>query len=93
MKEFKLIIDGKEKVAHMITRISSDELGLEYIYYYIEENGDTEGTQKTVLASRIKSTEDGFDDITEIQTEEERELAFKLFKDTYKNAESLGENE
>lgn len=88
MKEFKLIIDGEEKVANMVTRIYANQIGLEYIYYYIKEEDDNEGTQKTLLASRINTLDDGSDEITAIESEEERELAFKLFKDSYKYAET-----
>lgn len=91
MKEFKVIVDGLQKTAQMVTRISVEELDLEYIYYYIKEDSDNESTQKVLLASRIKTDEEGFDEIIPIESEEERKLAFKIFQDTYKDAEKLSD--
>ena len=55
MKEFKIIVDGEEKTAELVTRLYSEELGLEYIYYYIKEENDNDDTEKELYASRIIS--------------------------------------
>lgn len=85
MKEFKIIIDGEEKNAELVTRLYVDELGLEYIYYYIKEDDDSSDTEKILLVSGIETDENGLDKIIPIETEEERKLAFKIFSDTYKD--------
>lgn len=91
MREFKVIVDGEEKKANMVTRIYAEELGLEYVYYYIIEDDDSDGTQKSLMTSRIKTDEEGFDEIIPIESEEERKLAFKIFQDTYKDADKLSD--
>ena len=69
MKEFKIIVDGEEKTAELVTRLYSEELGLEYIYYYIKEENDNDYTEKELYASRIISEDYEHDKIIQITNE------------------------
>lgn len=83
MKEFKIMVDGEEKTAELVTRLYSEELGLEYIYYYIKEENDNDDTEKELYASRIISEDDEHDKIIPITNEDENKIAFKMFSTMY----------
>lgn len=83
MKEFKIIVDGEEKTAELVTRLYSEELGLEYIYYYIKEENDNDDTEKELYASRIISEDDEHDKIIPITNGNENKIAFKMFSTMY----------
>ena len=40
MKEFKIIVDGVEKTAEVVTKLDISDIGLSYVYYYIKEDND-----------------------------------------------------
>lgn len=83
-EEFRINVDGEEKVAKLVTRLYCDEIGLEYIYYYIKEENDDDNIEKELLTARIETDKDGVDDIIPVTTQVEKNLAFKIYADTYK---------
>lgn len=44
MNEFKININGVDKIAHIVTRLELENTGIEYIYYNVddEKNVDDE---------------------------------------------------
>lgn len=76
--------NGEKKEATLITRIKPESKDCEYIYYAIEDddNSGDEGTA-TIYASKIKE-ENGKKIIDNLDDEEERQYAYKVFSETYK---------
>ena len=83
MSDFLVNIDGIDKTAHIVTRLEVTGTGVEYIYYNVDgvndENGDL-----YLFTSRVKSNEDGTDEIIEIENEDEKKIAFEIFSKAYK---------
>lgn len=86
MEEIKVLIDGEEKLIHVVARLELSDTGIEYIYYYIKEENDTDDTQKYLIASRVEN--DGeYDTLYDIEDEEERKIVFDAFTTVYGNLE------
>ena len=76
------LIDGSKKQATLVTRIKSEEKNMEYIYYAIDDDDDNNGNA-SIYASKIV-TENDKDVIKNLDNEDERQYAYKLFSETYK---------
>lgn len=76
------LIDGSKKQATLVTRIKSEEKGIEYIYYAIDDD-DNENGNASIYASKIL-TENDKEVIKNLDNEDERQYAYKLFSETYK---------
>jgi hypothetical protein len=70
---------GEKKQAKLLTRIKPDNKDIEYIYYSIEETDDN----VSILASKI-ILENGKEVMKNLDSEEERQDAYKVFSETYK---------
>lgn len=71
--------DGKDAQATLITRLKVEGTDIEYAYYSIDE----ENNNVSILASRVvvENNEEVFKDL---ENEEERQVAYELFSETYK---------
>ncbi len=78
--------NGKKEEATLITRINADNSKNEYIYYFIKNKNDN---NVSIYASKIIQ-EDGKEIMRDLENEEERQEAYKIFSETYK---SLREND
>ncbi|MBO5183411.1 MAG: DUF1292 domain-containing protein [Bacilli bacterium] len=78
--------NGKKEEATLITRINAENAKNEYIYYFIK---NTDDNNVSIYASRIIK-EDGKEIMKDLENEEERQEAYKIFSETYK---SLREND
>ena len=76
------LIDGSKKQATFVTRIKSEEKAIEYIYYAIDDDDDENGNA-SIYASKI-ITENEKEVIKNLDNEDERQYAYKLFSETYK---------
>ena len=76
------LIDGTKKEASLVTIIKSDEKNIEYIYYSIDED-ELEDGNVSIYASKIVN-ENGEDIVKNLDNEDERQYAYKLFSETYK---------
>ncbi len=84
-KFFVVLEDGSRKCATPITRLKIDGKNIEYLYYSIDD--DEEGSQSSsvsILASRIE-VKDNQEILVNLKDEEERQIAYELFSETYKN--------
>lgn len=82
-KTFEIeLIDGTKKEATFVTRIKSEEKNMEYIYYSIDDDDDENGNV-SIYASKIVRENDK-DIIRNLDDEDERQYAYKLFAETYK---------
>lgn len=80
---------GQTKVATPITRLKIDGTDAEYLYYSIEDDEDKD--KVLILASRIVIKEENgqkVETIKDLENEEERQIAFQLFSETYKKLKS-----
>lgn len=85
---------GQTKVATPITRLKIEGTDTEYLYYSIddEENKD----KVSILASRIIIIDENgqkIETLKDLENEEERQIAFQLFSETYKILKSNKEEE
>ena len=78
--------NGEKKEATLITRIKSEGSTNEYIYYFIKNDNDND---VSIYASKIV-IENGKNMMKNLENEEERQEAYKIFSETYK---SLREND
>ena len=78
--------NGKKEDATLITRINAENAKNEYIYYFIK---NTDDNNVSIYASKIIK-EDGKEIMKDLENEEERQEAYKIFSETYK---SLREND
>lgn len=78
--------NGKKEEATLITRINAENAKNEYIYYFIK---NTDDNNVSIYASKIIN-EDGKEIMKDLENEEERQEAYKIFSETYK---SLREND
>lgn len=76
------LIDGSKKEATLVTIIKSDEKNIEYVYYSIDDDQDAAGNA-SIYASKIVIKE-GKEVIVNLDDEDERQYAYKLFSETYK---------
>ena len=75
-------VDGTKKQATLVTRIKSEEKNTEYVYYSIDDDEDENGNASIYTSKIVK--EDDKDIIKNLDNEEERQYAYKLFSETYK---------
>ena len=73
--------NGKKKEATLITRINAENTKNEYIYYFIKNTGDN---NVSIYASKIVK-EDGKEIMKDLENEEERQEAYRIFSETYKS--------
>lgn len=78
--------NGKKEEATLITRINAENAKNEYIYYFIK---NTDDNNVSIYSSKIIK-EDGKEIMKDLENEEERQEAYKIFSETYK---SLREND
>lgn len=78
--------NGKKEEATLITKINAENAKNEYIYYFIK---NTDDNNVSIYASKIIK-EDGKEIMKDLENEEERQEAYKIFSETYK---SLREND
>ncbi len=71
--------DGTKKEATFVTRIKSEEKNIEYFYYSID---DIDGNSSIYAEKVVK--ENDKDVLKNLDNEEERQYAYKLFSETYK---------
>ena len=84
MGEFEININGIDKIAHIVTRLGLENTNIEYIYYNVDGEKNT-NNDCLLFSSRIKVNEDGTEEIIEIENEEEKKIAFELFSNAFKN--------
>lgn len=84
MGEFEININGIDKMAHIVTRLELENTDIEYIYYNVDGEKNTDGDY-LLFASRVKVNEDGTEEIIEIENEEEKKIAFELFSTAFIN--------
>lgn len=73
--------NGEKKEATLITRIKSESSNNEYIYYFIKNDTDN---NVSIFASKIV-TENEKNIMKNLENEEERQEAYKIFSETYKS--------
>lgn len=73
--------NGEKKEATLITRIKSEGSTNEYIYYFIKNDNDND---VSIYASKIV-IENGKNMMKNLENEEERQEAYKIFSETYKS--------
>lgn len=73
--------NGKKEEATLITRINTENTKNEYIYYFIKNTGDN---NVSIYASKIVK-EDGKEIMKDLENEEERQEAYRIFSETYKS--------
>ena len=78
MGEFEININGIDKIAHIVTRLELENTDIEYIYYNVDGEKNT-NNDYLLFSSRIKVNEDGTEEIIEIENEEEKKIAFDIF--------------
>ena len=83
MKEFEININGVDKIAHIVTRLELENTDIEYIYYNVDGEKNTDGDY-LLFVSRIENNEDGTEEIVEIENDEEKKIAFELFSHAFK---------
>ena len=84
MNEFEININGVDKIAHIVTRLELENTDIEYIYYNVDDEKNDDG-EYLLFASRIENTENGKEEIIELDNEDEKRIAFELFSHVYKN--------
>ncbi len=78
------LTDGSKTEATFITRIKPDDKDVEYIYYSInDDDDDSDNGKVSIFASKLV-LEDGKEIIKNLDSEEERQDAYKVFSETYK---------
>ena len=75
-------VDGTKKIATLVTRIKSEEKNTEYVYYSIDDD-EIESGNASIYTSKIVKENDK-DIIKNLDNEDERQYAYKLFSETYK---------
>lgn len=73
--------NGKKEEATLITRINAENTKNEYIYYFIK---NTDDNNVSIYASKIIK-EDGKEIMKDLENEEERQEAYRIFSETYKS--------
>ena len=81
--------NGKKEEATLITRINAENTKNEYIYYFIKNTGDN---NVSIYASKIVK-EDGKEIMKDLENEEERQEAYRIFSETYKSLRESENNE
>ncbi len=74
--------NGKKAEATFITRLKSSNNTNEYIYYFITDEKDNNNV--SIYSSKIVS-ENNQSVMKDLENEEERQEAYKIFSETYKS--------
>lgn len=75
------LTDGSKKEATLITRIKEEGTDIEYLYYSVEDGDNSENV--SIFAAKL-IVEDGKEVMKNLDNEEERQNAYKIFSETYK---------
>lgn len=75
------LTDGTKKEATLITRIRQEGTDIDYLYYSVDE--DDNSGNVSIFASKIVN-EDGKEVMKNLDNEDERQNAYKIFSETYK---------
>ena len=75
------LTDGSKKEASLITRIKEEGTDIEYLYYSVEDGDNSENV--SIFAAKL-IVEDGKEVMKNLDNEEERQNAYKIFSETYK---------
>lgn len=75
------LTDGTKKEATLITRIKQEGTDIEYLYYSVEDDASSDNV--SIFASKLV-VEDGKEVMKNLDSEEERQNAYKVFSETYK---------
>ena len=78
-----MLEDGRKVPATPITRLKVEGTDIIYQYYSIDDGNDS----VSILASRIV-IENGQEIFKDLENEEERQVAYELFSETYKKIKS-----
>ncbi len=78
-KFFVILQDGRRVQATPITRLKLEGTDVEYLYYSIDEGK----SDVAILASKIE-IKDNKEVLVDLKDEEERQIAYELFSETYK---------
>lgn len=78
-KFFVVLEDGRRVQATPIVRLKLGGTDIEYLYYSIDEEND----EVSILASRLE-VKDNTEVLVDLKDEEERQIAYDLFSETYK---------
>ena len=73
--------DGTKKEATLITRIKQEGSDVEYLFYSVDDDASSENV--SIYASKLV-IEDGKEVMKNLDNEEERQQAYKVFSETYK---------
>ena len=78
-KFFVVLEDGRRVQATPITRLKLSGTDVEYLYFSIDE----ENNEVSIMATRIE-VKDNKEILVDLKDEEERQIAYELFSETYK---------
>lgn len=74
--------NGSKKEATFITRVKPENKDIEYIYYFISDEDNSNNV--SIYASKI-ITQENRNIMKDLENEEERQEAYKIFSETYKS--------
>lgn len=81
-EKFEIELESEKKTeATLITRIKSENINNEYIYYFVTNDDDN---SVSIYSSKIVK-EDGKNIMKDLENEDERKEAYKVFSETYKS--------
>lgn len=72
------LTDGTKKQAKVLTTIKQDGVDTEYFYYSVEEDGNV-----SIYSAKLVN-ENGKSVMKNLDNEEERQEAYRVFSETYK---------
>lgn len=78
-KFFVVLKNGERVEITPITRLKLEGTDIEYLYYSLDEDNN----EVSILSSRIE-VRDGIEVLVDLKDEEERQIAYELFSETYK---------
>lgn len=81
------LANGNKKEATLITRVKPEGKDIEYIYYFIEDEEDSNNV--AIYASKVVK-EDNKNVMKDLENEDERQEAYKIFSETYKSLREKG---
>lgn len=81
------LANGNKKEATLITRVKPEGKDIEYIYYFIEDEEDSNNV--AIYASKVVK-EDNKNVMKDLENEDERQEAYKIFSETYKSLREQG---
>ena len=81
------LANGNKKEATLITRVKPEGKDIEYIYYFIEDEEDSNNV--AIYASKVVK-EDNKNVMKDLENEDERQEAYNIFSETYKSLREQG---